>query len=182
MGSYRFPILETSATALCGTTGIAQLWRTGFARSGNGITLAVRKVKETRAGLLPDEAELREGCGFIFSLACVHCFRLRVPILSCLEESAVFCVLWCVVFGICLVLRLGLCAFVWLFPFLLPSSSSRCQPSTASRHVQCSLPDLSRVQCSLPDLNRDHLSPVFPAGPQSPPSALSVPCRTSTGR
>ena len=42
---------------------------------------------------------------------------------------------------------------------------------------------------SLPDLNRDHLSPVFPAGPPLQPYALnaprrtsvpSVPCRTST--
>ena len=34
--------------------------------------------------------------------------------------------------------------------------------------------------CSLPDLNRDRLRSVFPAGPQPRPSALSVPCRTST--
>ena len=54
--------------------------------------------------------------------------------------------------------------------FFLPSSSSCCQPSTASRHVQC----------SLPDLKRDPLRSVFPAGPQPRPSAASVPCWTST--
>ena len=63
-------------------------------------------------------------------------------------------------------------------PSFLPSSlSSCCQPSTASSHVQC----------SLPDLNREPPCPVFPAGPQPQPSgpqprpfALSVPCRAST--
>ena len=76
------------------------------------------------------------------------------------------------------------------------SSSSRCQPSTASRHVQCFLPDLNcdplrrvfsagppaiiRGQCSLPGLNREPLRPVFPAAPQQRPPAASAPCRTST--
>ena len=60
-------------------------------------------------------------------------------------------------------------------PSFLLSSSSCCQPSTASRHVQCSLPDL---HCK----DRDHLLSVFPAGPQRRPSELSVPCRTCTAK
>ena len=49
--------------------------------------------------------------------------------------------------------------------------------------AQCSLPDLNRdLPCPVfpEDLNRDRLRSVFPAGPQPRPSALSVPCRTST--
>ena len=59
------------------------------------------------------------------------------------------------------------------FSFACSSLSSCCQPSSANRHVQCSLPDL---HCK----DRDHLGAVFPAGPQRRPYALSVPCQTST--
>ena len=86
--------------------------------------------------------------------------------------------------------------------FSPPVRSSSCfQPSTASRHVQCSLPDLNREPpCPVfpagPALQRPrpsgrsvpcrtstatmHLSSVFPAGPQPRPSAFSGPCQTST--
>ena len=57
-------------------------------------------------------------------------------------------------------------------PSFLPSFP-RCQPSTTSRRVHCSLPDL---HCK----DRDHLRSVFPAGPPPRASAASVPCRTAT--
>ena len=57
-------------------------------------------------------------------------------------------------------------------PSFLPSFP-RCQPSTTSRRVHCSLPDL---HCK----DRDHLRSVFPAGPPPRSSAASVPCRTAT--
>ena len=67
--------------------------------------------------------------------------------------------------------------------FFLPppssSSSPRCQTSSASRHAQCSLPDLNRDPLRRV-LNREPLRPVFPAGPQLRPAVPSVPCRTST--
>ena len=65
------------------------------------------------------------------------------------------------------------------------SSSSACSSSSSSssssRHPLASTAS-SHVQCSLPDLNHDHLRPVFPDGPQRRPSASSVPCHTSTDR
>ena len=73
-------------------------------------------------------------------------------------------------------------------PQLRPSALSQCSlPGLNHDHLRSvSLPDLNHDHlrsvsaCSLPDLNRDHLRSVFPAGPQLRPSALSVPCRTST--
>ena len=52
------------------------------------------------------------------------------------------------------------------------SSSASSSASSSSTATMC--------ECSLPDLNRDHLRPVFPAGPQPRSSAANVPYRTST--
>ena len=64
---------------------------------------------------------------------------------------------------------------------LLRRRAAQCPVSAGNRHVQCQpATAIIGAQCSLPDLNRDHLLSVFPAGPQPRPSALGVPCRTST--
>ena len=65
--------------------------------------------------------------------------------------------------------------FLFFFLVLLPhpplSPSSSC----------CPVPSVSRQSpCPVSAGNRDHLCSVFQAGPQPRPSALSVPCRTST--
>ena len=59
-----------------------------------------------------------------------------------------------------------------------------CRTSTATICAPCSLPSTATLcgQCSLPDLNCNLLRPLFPAGPQPRPSALSAPCRASTAR
>ena len=74
-----------------------------------------------------------------------------------------------------------------LLDFMLTSSASSSSSSSSSSSLVVVLSALCRTstaticaRCSLPDLRRDHLSPVFPPGPQPKPSEPNVPCRTST--
>ena len=87
--SYRFPIFETSATALCGTTGILQKWWTRWDKSRISVRQQDRKTKSqfvVACFVSPESWH-----SFLFITPTHSTWRTQ-PLEECLElEALTFC-------------------------------------------------------------------------------------------